>query len=264
MSLHSHGFAGSWSRQEFAGFDLKDTRLTERIVGIADAFSAQPLSPISAACQDWAGVKGAYRFFDNEKVTAAKILQPHFERTIERMCSHERVFAIQDTTYLDYTDHPATQGLGPIGTKAQKRQGLVKHTTLVVSASGVPLGCLTDTVVYSPLAHRSLFQSPQVRHPSRANPTPNQRPAPTIHRLDERHRLATLLDNAFQSARTHGPMHTHLDRNGMEGTLHNHPQDTQSASQNAYRCWIPPGAPCSFGLCKPSRYLACGVALGGL
>ena len=62
------------------------------------------------------------------------------------MRSHERVFAIQDTTYLDSTDHPSTQGLGPISTKSQKRQGLVKHTTLVVSASGVPLGCLTDKV----------------------------------------------------------------------------------------------------------------------
>lgn len=146
MSSHPPEFAGSWSRQEFAGLDLKDTRLNERFVDIADALSAQPLSPISAACQDWAAVKGAYRFFDNEKVSAENILQPHFDRTVDRMRDHERVFAIQDTTYLDYTDHPATQGLGPIGTMSQKRQGLVKHTTLVVSESGVPLGCLTDTV----------------------------------------------------------------------------------------------------------------------
>lgn len=146
MSLHSHESVGSWSRQEFAGLDFKDARLNERFVNIADALSSQPLSPISAACQDWAAVKAAYRFFDNEKVSAEKILAPHFQRTVERMRSHERVFAIQDTTYLDYTDHPSTQGLGPISTKSQKRRGLVKHTTLVVSASGVPLGCLTDQV----------------------------------------------------------------------------------------------------------------------
>ena len=55
-------------------------------------------------------------------------------------------FAIQDTTYLDYTDHPSTRGLGSIGTKSQKRSGLVKHTTLIVSESGLALGCLTDKV----------------------------------------------------------------------------------------------------------------------
>ena len=56
------------------------------------------------------------------------------------MRGHERVFAIQDTTYLDYTHHRATQGLGPIGNASHTCQGLVKHTTLVVSASGLPLG----------------------------------------------------------------------------------------------------------------------------
>ena len=146
MSSPSHASATSWSRQEFAGLDLGDTRLNDRLVSIADALAAQPMSPISTACEDWSAVKATYRFFDNENVSSQKILEPHWQRTVERMRAQERVFAIQDTTYLDYTDHPSTQGLGPISTKSQKRQGLVKHTTLVVSASGVPLGCLTDKV----------------------------------------------------------------------------------------------------------------------
>lgn len=44
------------------------------------------------------------------------------------MRDHQRVFAIQDTTYLDYTDHPSTQGLGSIrhtrSTKSQKSRYL--------------------------------------------------------------------------------------------------------------------------------------------
>ena len=146
MSSHRQASAPSWSRQEFAGLDLGDTRLNDRLVGIADALAARPMSPISTACGDWSAVKAAYRFFDNDKVSPEKVLGPHFQQTVERMRAHERVFAIQDTTYLDYTDHPATQGLGPIGKRSQKYQGVVKHTTLVVSASGVPLGCLTDKV----------------------------------------------------------------------------------------------------------------------
>jgi hypothetical protein len=146
MSSHRQASAPSWSRQEFAGLDLGDTRLNDRLVGIADALAGQPMSPISTACGDWSAVKAAYRFFDNDKVSPEKVLGPHFQQTVERMRVHERVFAIQDTTYLDYTAHPATQGLGPIGNGSHKCQGVVKHTTLVVSASGVPLGCLTDKV----------------------------------------------------------------------------------------------------------------------
>ena len=146
MSSHRQGSAPSWSRQEFSGLDLGDTRLNDRLVSIADALCEQPMSPISTACGDWSAVKAAYRFFDNDKVSPEKVLDPHFQQTVERMRSHERVFAIQDTTYLDYTDHPATQGLGPIGNGSHNCQGFVKHATFVVSASGLPLGCLTDKV----------------------------------------------------------------------------------------------------------------------
>ena len=52
MSSHPPVSAPSWSRQEFAGLDLGDTRLNDRLVGIADALAAQPMSPISTACGD--------------------------------------------------------------------------------------------------------------------------------------------------------------------------------------------------------------------
>ena len=159
MSSHPQGSAPSWSRQEFAGLDLGDTRLNDRRLGIADALAAQPMSPISTACGDWSAVKAAYRFFDNDKVSAEKVLDPHFQQTIDRMRAHERVFAIQDTTYLDYTAHRATQGLGPIGNSSHKCQGLVKHTTFVVSASGLPLGCLTDNVWVRDASEKSDYKT---------------------------------------------------------------------------------------------------------
>lgn len=146
MFLEETALSVSWGRQEFSGIDLGDSRLNERLICVADALASHPESTINAACGDWSSAKAAYRLFDNAKVSPEGILAPHFQRTIERMSEHQRVFAIQDTTYLDYTDHPSTQGLGAIGTKSQKRIGFVKHTTLMVSESGVPLGCLTDKV----------------------------------------------------------------------------------------------------------------------
>jgi hypothetical protein len=52
--------------------------------------------------------------------------------------------AVNDTTLLDWTHHPATTGLGPLATRHQ--QGLLAHTTLAFSPERVPLGLLGQAV----------------------------------------------------------------------------------------------------------------------
>ena len=135
-----------WCSEEFGDVKFGDKRLEARLVDTAAKLAAQPMAPINQACDDWADTKATYRLFDNEKVTPAKILQPHQVRTQERMRSQPLVLAIQDTTYLNYTHHPKTSGLGPIGTKKQKQQGLVMHSTLAMTPVGLPLGLLTQTI----------------------------------------------------------------------------------------------------------------------
>lgn len=125
---------------------MGDKRLNERLITVADAFLSRPQLPINAACDDWTDTKAAYRLFDNDKVTAPKVLAPHLCRTQQRIGSETQVFAIQDTTYLDYTTHQETAGLGPISTPAQKIRGLVKHTTLLLGSDGCPLGVITDDI----------------------------------------------------------------------------------------------------------------------
>jgi hypothetical protein len=49
---------------------------------------------------------------------------------------------VQDTTSLNYTTHPAMQGLGPINTRKDGAQGLKLHDTLAFTPDGVPLGVL--------------------------------------------------------------------------------------------------------------------------
>jgi Transposase Tn5 dimerisation domain len=54
--------------------------------------------------------------------------------------------AIQDTTSLNYSQHPQTTGLGPIGDSRSDAQGLMLHSTLVVTSEGLPLGLLTQAL----------------------------------------------------------------------------------------------------------------------
>lgn len=135
-----------WNETEFKEIKLGDERLNVRAVKLLGQLSAQPQAFINQACEDWAATKAAYRFFDNEEVKPEAILWPHHERVRERMRGQGVVLAIQDTTELDYSAHPKTRGLGPIGNKSEGVQGLLLHTTLAVTAQGLPLGLLTQQI----------------------------------------------------------------------------------------------------------------------
>ena len=132
-----------WCLDEFATVELQDARLNRRCGELAVQLGMQPNGPINRACEDWADTKAAYRFFDNDKVTPERIRAAHHQRTVERIAQHERVLAVQDTSFLNYTHHPKTEGLGAIGTKSQKQRGFGMHSTLAVTTEGMPLGLLT-------------------------------------------------------------------------------------------------------------------------
>jgi hypothetical protein len=129
-----------WAAKECAGAEFGDARLTQRLVRLTSALAEHPASSIPEACGRWGETKAAYRFFDNEKVTPEKILEPHRRRTIERLAGHDIVLAVQDTTVLDYSSHKATKGLGPTG--PEWTRGIFLHSCLAVSPEGEPLGLL--------------------------------------------------------------------------------------------------------------------------
>ncbi|MBM3302183.1 MAG: IS4 family transposase, partial [Deltaproteobacteria bacterium] len=132
-----------WAGEEFYSIQVYDNRLKAKLCAIARDFFAQPGAPIPQALQgSGARIKGAYRFFDNKRVTMEDILRAHKESTIERIKSHSLVLAVQDTTTLNYTSHHSTEGLGPIGTKEDSSQGLIVHDTVAFTAQGTPLGLL--------------------------------------------------------------------------------------------------------------------------
>lgn len=134
----------SWCEEEFSRIELGDKRLDRRLITTAVRLAGQPAAPINQACEDWAATKASYRLFANDHVTAEEILRPHQLRTQERMKKQPLVLAVQDTTYLNYTSHQQTKGLGPIGTEEQDLFGLVMHLTLALTPAGLPLGVLSQ------------------------------------------------------------------------------------------------------------------------
>ena len=78
----------------------------------------------------------------NPRLEMKNLLHGHVEATVERARSHAVVLAPQDTTFLNYTAHPETEGLGPINTRSDGAVGLVVHDTMAFTADGTPLGLL--------------------------------------------------------------------------------------------------------------------------
>jgi len=137
-----------WVAQEFAGVDLSDKRLDRRVIKVAEQLARSPGSPINEACGDWASTQAAYRLFDNPKASAQAILMPHTNETVQRMAAcGEPVLVLQDTVFFSYGKHVKTKGLGPIGkSNSAGERGLIMHNALAFTASGVPLGLLSQNI----------------------------------------------------------------------------------------------------------------------
>jgi len=134
--------AQDWAEDEFGEADLGDRRLTKRLVGIVRDFYARPQGSVPQACQTRAKTKAAYRFFDHPKMGMDKVLEQHYEATLARVGQEPVVLAVQDTTSLNYSTHPATENLGPIGSRPEGVIGLLLHNTMAFNPDGTPLGLL--------------------------------------------------------------------------------------------------------------------------
>ena len=140
MASEVEGAMESWAAVELRHARLGDARLNRRLVRVVEDLAAKPTASVPEASGTWAATKGAYRFWDSDRVTPEAIRAGHVSSTLERVGRHELVLAVQDTTSLDFAHHPKTKGLGPLDNTHQR--GMKVHSTLAVSSDGVPLGLL--------------------------------------------------------------------------------------------------------------------------
>jgi hypothetical protein len=127
-----------WAEVEVAGADFGDTRLDDRFVMLLSTLGSRPNLSIPAACLGRAEIKAAYRFFDNDKVTFEKVIEPHLAQTKDRMAEHELVLLVQDTTEIDLTR--PEQDVKGVGELDGARQGFLLHEMHAFIPEGIPLG----------------------------------------------------------------------------------------------------------------------------
>lgn len=130
----------AWACREFGKAPLKDARRTARLVAIAAGLAHDVGIAISNSCGPGAS-QLVSRLFDRKEVTVESALENHIKETVRRCGKYDLVYAIQDSTSLNYGTHPALKGVGPLSSSSRE-QGLMMHGVLACSPDGTPLGLL--------------------------------------------------------------------------------------------------------------------------
>ncbi len=133
-----------WATAELKNAQLGDVRRTKRLILIVDNLSKKSSATVPEACGTWAATKATYDFWDSPYIKPEQIRQAHIDSTLKRITEQDWILAIQDTTELNYTNHPATQGMGYLDSKYSR--GLKVHSTIAVTIEGIPLGLINQQV----------------------------------------------------------------------------------------------------------------------
>lgn len=133
-----------WAASQFGNCNFGDCRLTKRLVKVAERTIENPDASMPRQHGNWADLKAAYRLFDCPSVTFDAVAEPHWQSTRRRPAG--RYLIISDTTEIDFTSHPHTKGLGPIG--GGTTRGFLLHNALMVEPTSKEVIGLAGQLVH--------------------------------------------------------------------------------------------------------------------
>lgn len=116
---------------EFEGLALGDERLNRRARLIAEKAMEAPEKSFPKMVENPSELEALYRFFQNDEVNAADILEPHRQATAHRSNGQKLIRAVHDTTTFAFNGD--RQGLGALG--SSQSRGFLAHLGLSVSGN---------------------------------------------------------------------------------------------------------------------------------
>jgi hypothetical protein len=143
------GVTDAWFDRELAGCRFADERLNKRLRKLLERMDGAMGASIPLACQDWANIKAAYRFFSNERISEAEILAAYFQSTGGRFAAADGpILVLQDTTEFSYQrERPEQIGITYRINSGKDKAGrfrmhtvcgLLMHSSLAVTTEGHP------------------------------------------------------------------------------------------------------------------------------
>jgi len=121
---------------------LPDRRLLQRLESMVQTFAQQPERSIPQATGNRNDMDAAYDFFKNPRVGPAGVVASCLPQTLHGLGDCRRLLAIQDSSDFNFGGLGKATGLGY--TDGPGGRGLQLHSSLAVTATGQPLGLLTQ------------------------------------------------------------------------------------------------------------------------
>lgn len=115
-----------------------DHRLDKRAKKVIQSMLEGIGNGLSASFGGNSEIKAAYRFFDNDLVDPSKILEPHYEMTLERIKQQKIVVLSQDTTDIDMKHMERVENLGVLNDT--NRPGCSLHPVIAFTPDKLCLG----------------------------------------------------------------------------------------------------------------------------
>jgi hypothetical protein len=128
----------NWVEEEMANLNTGDKRLNKRTMRILETVSNKPDMSFTQQFQSTAELKACYRLFDSDLISSKILLEPHFEKTIERIQACKLAIIASDSTSLNYTTRASNPDSGYIS--SNNAQGFLMHASLVTTLDRQPLG----------------------------------------------------------------------------------------------------------------------------
>jgi hypothetical protein len=166
---------------------------------MAGRLAAAPAGRVTQVFTEPGEREGAYRFVENEHVSAAQLVRSAALASATRAWGQPFVYVPVDGSSLNLPDPHGVRGLGPIGTHTAGARGLKVMNAIVVGADGTPIG----------LGHQVWWSRPAKR---KRKPRHKR----SIKQKETRHWLEAIeaMQAAWKEAGSPCPLWFQLDREG--------------------------------------------------
>lgn len=134
----------TWAQEQFGECNLGDRRRTKRAVTFAAQVAANPSGSTPHQTPSWSDCKAAYRLFDQDDVTFARLAEPHWRQTRQRATGHSLLLG--DTTEIEFGIHRKVTGLGPTGNGGGR--GFFLHSSMLVAAESAAIDGLAGQEIF--------------------------------------------------------------------------------------------------------------------
>lgn len=132
MQVLGIGSADEWAEQTFAGLQLGHQSRNRRARVMARGMARNPAGSVPQQMGSEAATKAAYRFLESAHSSYEQLIAAPIEQTQALLRQQQqRLLLLQDTTEVEYTDHRAVEGLGPVG-KGKHQRGYLLQSVLAV------------------------------------------------------------------------------------------------------------------------------------